>query len=120
MSDHELYEIAKQRVNQRTRRWMLWGVNLLGLIFSLTMVILLGDSVYSNTAVALFMAWMGAFAFHSLLAWQAEHRTGDIENEVVKLRAAMDYEKPKRLEISDDGELMDVEEIEKEKVLHSR
>ncbi len=59
---------------------------------------------------------MGVFAVHSIVTWMAENREGDIEKEVAKLRAAFDDEKPKRLELGDDGELVEMDETEREKV----
>ena len=121
MSDQELYEIATKRVNKRTRRWLLWAVNLVGLIFSLVALIASSERGSSTLFAAIFIGWMGVFAFHSILAWMAENRDGDIEKEVTKLRGALDYEKPKRLGLSDDGELVDVglEADEPQKVKHS-
>jgi hypothetical protein len=119
MSEQELYELATKRVNQRTRRWRLWALDLLGLIFVLMALIAFGERNYANLIAAVFIGWMGMFAVHSIFAWMAENRDGDIEKEVAKLRAALEYEKPKRLELSDDGELVDWDAETAEKAKHS-
>lgn len=106
MSDQELYEIARQRIDQRNRRWTLWAVNLAGLILSLAALILLGETEYATIGAGVFMAWIGVFVLHTILAALSETREKDIEGEVAKLREAV-YEKPKRLELSDDGELVE-------------
>jgi hypothetical protein len=110
MSEQELYEIARQRVDQRRRRWTLWSIDLAGLIASLGIVALLADSVFVNLAVFLFFAWGGVFTLHTIVLATSESRDKDIEKEVAKLRAAVNYEKPKRLELDGDGELVEAEE----------
>lgn len=116
MSEQELYEVAQQRVDRRTRRWTLWSVNLGILILTLAALILLRNPII----VAAFIGWGGVFTVHTILAALAESRDGSIEKEVVKLReAANAYEKRKRdsaphdaapshLELSDDGELVEI------------
>jgi len=107
MSEQELYEIARKRINKRNRRWMIWSVNLGVLILILAALIFFG----STLAAAIFMAWAAVFVVHTLILGFAESRNSSIENEVVKLRqaaAAGDvYEKPKHLELSEDGELVE-------------
>jgi hypothetical protein len=123
MSQHEIYETARRRIDQRTRRWTLWAMNLAGLIFSLAGLILLGGTVLAELAVAVFLAWGGIFTMHTIVAGFAEARDGEIEKEVSRLRElvqARDYEKPKRLEITDDGELADVEDWDTEQIAHSQ
>ncbi len=110
MSDQELYAIAQQRIDRRNRRWTIWAFNLAGLILSVAALILLGDTAYSQLAAAVFMAWAGVFTLHTIVAALGQSRDGDIENEVAKLRKATTYEKPKRLELSEDGELVDLED----------
>lgn len=119
MSEHELYEIARQRVAQRQRRWTLWSVDLLGLIGSLVALIAFGERGYANLLAAIFIGWMGLFAVHTILAYMAENRESDVAKEVAKLRTALEYEKPKRLELSDDGELVDWEAEAAEKSKHA-
>jgi hypothetical protein len=87
----------------------LWSVNLAGLILSLAALILLGKSEYVDIAAAIFMAWAGVFTFHTIMAFMAASRDEDIEGEVAKLREAV-YEKPKRLELGEDGELIDADD----------
>ena len=110
MSDQELYEIAHQRIDRRNRRWTLWGFDLAGLILSVAAMILLIDTPYFMISVAVMIAWAGVFVLHTLVAAMAHSRDEDIQKEVAKLReASLDaaYEKPKRLRLTEDGELMD-------------
>lgn len=114
MNDHELYEIAQRRIRQRNRRWMLWSLNLGVLILTLAAVVLTDGS---RTAVTGFLAWGAIFVTHTIIVAFAESTQGDIEKEVVKLRKALSdeaYEKPKRLELGEDGELTEVDDRERE------
>lgn len=116
MSEQELYEIASKRVDQRTRRWTLWAVNLMVLVLLLAGMVMMGDTAFATLATAVFLAWGGIFTFHTIVAGFAEARQGEIDSLMDKLRAARtaDYEKPKRLELSEDGELVEPEEVEHE------
>jgi len=113
MSEQELYQIARGRIDQRNRRWTLWAVDLAGLILSLAALILLGETPYATVGAAVFMAWAGIFTFHTIVAAMAHSRANDIEGEVAKLREAV-YEKPKRLEMGEDGELVERDEWEQD------
>lgn len=112
MNNDGLYELASQRIDRRNRRWTLWSVNLGGLILSLALLILVGNTV----TAAIFMAWAGVFTLHTILATMAHSRDQDIEREVARLREAV-YEKPKRLELDEDGELVDLPESSAERSL---
>ena len=107
MSNQELYEIARDRVDRRNRRWTLWAFDLAGLIISVAALILLGPTPYATVAAAVMMIWAGVFTLHTIVASMAHSRDEDIEKEVAKLREAT-YEKPKRL--TDDGEIEDNDE----------
>jgi hypothetical protein len=111
MSEQEIYEIARRRIDKRNRRWTLWGIDLAGLILAVSALILLGETVYVNFAAAIFMAWAGVFVLHTIVAALGHSRDSDIESEAAKLRGAV-YEKPKRLELTDDGELVDLDDWE--------
>ena len=117
MSEQEIYEIVERRIDQRNRRRLLWAIDLAILFFTLSALIALGNSagnsVYEEWAAAVFIGWGGVFTLHSIMLWLAETRQSDIENEVARLRQ-IDYEKPKRLELSEDGELVDPHELEAE------
>lgn len=103
MSEDALYQLAQKRIDQRNRRWTLWAVDLVGLVLSLVALILVG----STLTVGIFLAWCAFFTLHTIVAALAESRTGEIEKEVERLRAQLQYEKPKRLELGEDGELVD-------------
>lgn len=119
MSDQEFYQIARERIDQRNRRWILWGVDLAGLTVALGALILSGETGSASIAAAIFLAWGGIFTLHTIIAWMAQSRDGDIEGEVAKLRDAI-YEKPKRLEVGEDGELVERDNWEYEEEAASK
>jgi hypothetical protein len=110
MSEQELYELARQRIDSRNRRWKLWSFNLAGYLVSIGVFVALAIAGQAAIGMLLFMTWTGVFVLHCVLLGMAESRAKDIEKEVAKLRAAADYEKPKRLELTDDGELEEIED----------
>jgi hypothetical protein len=115
MSEDELYEVAKERIAQRNRRWKLWALDLGGLTLSLALVAL----IESPVTAALFLAWGGIFTVHTILVAMANRQQRDIEREVGRLRQAIDdtdYEKPKRLELTDDGELSESVDVLRQRV----
>jgi hypothetical protein len=116
MSEDQLYEVARKRVQQRNRRWMLWSIDLGVLILLLANLILMG----STFAVALFLGWGAIFVTHTIIAGFAESTQGSIDNEVAKLRAGLQYEKPKRLELGADGELTEIDASDEPSRQHSR
>ena len=108
MSEQELYQIARRRIDRRNRRWILWAVDLMVLIMLVAALIFLGDTAYVTIGVAGALGWAGIFVLHTIVATMAESRDADIEGEVAKLRDAVGvYEKPKRLEVGEDGELVE-------------
>jgi hypothetical protein len=119
MSDQELYEIARRRIDKRNRRWIFWAVDLMVLIMLMAALIFLGDTAYVTVGVAALLAWAGIFVLHTIAATMAESRDNDIQNEVAKLRDAV-YEKPKRLEVGEDGELVERDNWELEEAQESR
>ncbi len=115
MSESELYQIARQRIDQRNRRWTFWAVDLAVLIMTLAAVALTdGSPIFA----AIFLGWGGIFTLHTILLSMAQSRTSSIEREVARLRAAATdegfYEKPKRVGLSEDGELIPSDEWEDE------
>jgi uncharacterized membrane protein len=114
MSDDQLYEVARKRVHQRNRRWTLWALDLGVLILLLATLIMVG----STWSVALFLGWGAVFVTHTIIAGFAESTQGSIESEVAKLRAGMQYEKPKRLELGEDGELVETFDRSDEQRVH--
>jgi hypothetical protein len=119
MSNQELYEIARQRIDHRNRRWTLWAVDLAVLIATVGVMILLVDTPYQMISLAVMIAWAGVFTLHTIVAAMAQSRPDDIEKEVAKLREAMPeaYEKPKRLHLTHDGEITDEADWEYEETV---
>ncbi len=108
MADQELYEIAQRRIDRRNRRWTLWGIDLAILIFFVAAIVVFSDTAYVTLVSAAMLAWGGIFVLHTIITVMAHSRDEDIEKEVAKLReAAMLYEKPKRMRLTEDGEIAD-------------
>jgi len=112
-SESELYQIARERIDARNRRWTWWAVDLAGLILALAFVALTDGM---PIAAAIFLGWGGIFTLHTILVVMAQSRTSSIEREVSRLRAAAAdegfYEKPKRVGLSEDGELIPTDDWE--------
>ncbi|HVU09669.1 MAG TPA: hypothetical protein VHD90_00270 [Phototrophicaceae bacterium] len=117
MSEDLLYELARNRVERRNRRWVWWSVDFAGVVLMLALVALVGNTAFGGAAAALFLAWGGLLALHTLWMARMRHHDSDIEREVARLREASGFEKPKRLELSDDGELIDFPEQSQDKRL---
>jgi hypothetical protein len=105
MSEQEIYEGARQRIDKRNQRWTLWALNLGVLILSVAGIVFLSDTGYETLAAGIMLTCAAVFVAHTIILGMTESRDADIEKEIAKLRAAV-YEKPKRLELSDDGELV--------------
>ena len=119
MSEQELYEIARQRVLKHNRRWMFWALDLFVLILSVVALILSGGHIL---VLAGFLTWGAIFTTHTIILGFTESTDESIENEVIKLRKAYEraYEKPKRLELGEDGELTEAEVRGQEDAQRSR
>jgi hypothetical protein len=116
MSEQEFYEIARKRIDRRNRGVTFLIIHGALLTAYVGAFIMLAQTAAASLALALLIAWGGVFILHAALFGIAESREGDIEGEVRKLRkaaAAGDYEKPKRLALGEDGELVDEGEKEK-------
>jgi hypothetical protein len=113
MSEQELYDVARQRIDRRNRRWIIWFIHLALLVAYVGAFILLTNTSFVLEAVALLVVWGGVFTLHTVYTFIADSREKDIEAEVAKLRSTL-YEKPKRteqrLELRDDGELVEAAE----------
>lgn len=112
MSNQDLYEIAQQRITRRNRRWTFWAIDLAVLIMTVAALIFVSGTPYETLAAAVMMGWGGIFVLHTIVTAMAHSKENDIEKEVAKLREAMPedfYEKPKRLHLTDDGEITEDE-----------
>lgn len=119
MSDQELYQIAQQRIRRRNRRWTIWAFDLAGLIMTVAGLIFFSDTPYVNYAVGIMIAWAGVFTLHTIVAAMNQSQDEDIEKEIAKLREAAGYEKPKRLQLTEDGEVAPYEDWADEEVEHT-
>jgi hypothetical protein len=117
-TEDRLYELARQRVNRRTRRVLLLGINFVAFLFFVAAFAGLGI-VPSNVGKFIAIAWMGVFILHVFLLGLMEYRKEAIEGEVENLRREIYGEKPKRLELGADGELTEID-LEDERMYQDR
>ena len=110
MSEDQLYEIARKRIDRRNRRWLLLGVNF---FFFLMYVgaFTAYQGIPRNVGAFFALAWMGVLVLHVFYLNVTQNRDEAIDGEVAKLREAI-YEKPKRLGLTDDGELTDIDSLD--------
>lgn len=106
MSDEELYQLAQKRIDRNTRRFALLGVNFFAFLLFVAAFAGLGI-VPSNVGRFVAIAWMGVIILHVILLFVMQYRKEAIESEVENLRREIYGEKPKRLELGEDGELVD-------------
>jgi hypothetical protein len=106
MNEDQLYALARKRINQKHRRWLLWGIHLFAFLMYVGAATAY-TGVHQGMLEFVVRAWFGVLVLHTLAIVMTQDRDLEIEQEVVKLRSGMDslYEKPKRFELSDDGEL---------------
>jgi hypothetical protein len=110
MSDDPLYDLARKRIDQRNRRWMLWGANLLAWLIYMGAFIALPGALPVGFGLMILVVWAGILILHGVILGVMQGRDEEIEREVERLRRAVYDEKPKRLELSEDGELIDPDE----------
>ncbi|MFN8371937.1 MAG: hypothetical protein U0694_03555 [Anaerolineae bacterium] len=107
MSNDELYEVARERIDRRNRR-KLRGLDLVELIIYLGFFMLMTSTGgFSPLILFGFLAWIGVFTLHCILLGAANSRDSDIEVDAAKLRAVGGSEKPKRLEPDADDEMVE-------------
>jgi hypothetical protein len=107
MTDHDLYALAEARMNARMQRWRRWSYTLVATVATVALMILLRDTRYDTVGLAILIVMGGIFTGHTVLTGMAESNAGNLDREVARLRDKL-YEKPKRLELADDGELSEV------------
>lgn len=119
MSEQELYEIARERIDKRNRLMTWWGIHLAAFLAYIGVFIAIVTTEFNSIALLVLLAWCGAFVAHTMWWATASSRENDIDEEVKKLRQKVD-EKPKRLALGDDGELVETHQDEYEQRLGIR
>ncbi len=117
MPDEELYEIARRRIDRRNRRWLLLGVDIFAFMLYVGAFVSLRDTIPHGLGTFIAVAWTGLIVLHFFWVSMAQNRDQAVEHEVAKLRDAL-YQKPKRLELTDDGEIIDFAESEADVIKH--
>ena len=110
MSEDQLYELARKRIDKRNRRWLLLGVNF---FFFLMYVgaFTAYQGIPRNVGAFFALVWLGFLVLHVFYLNITQNRDEAINIEVAKLRDTI-YEKSKRIELTDDGELTDIDSID--------
>jgi len=111
MYEDQLYELARKRIDRRNRRWILLGVNFFAFMVYIGIIVMLYSSNVIPRSLGAFgaLVWLGVLAMHVFILSATQNRDEAIESEVAKLRDLV-YEKPKRLELTDDGELANTDD----------
>ena len=117
MRDEQLYELAQKRVDRGIRRFLLLGVNFFAFLLFVAAFAGLGI-VSGNAGKFIVVAWMALLILHVVLLFAIQYRKEAIEGEVENLRREIYGEKPKRLELSEDGELLDGETDDEDVTIH--
>lgn len=113
MSEEQLYELAQKRVDRRNRRWLLWGVNFLGLMSWIAFAAAFGEriSMLDSLGPMVALIWTGVVVLHGIYLGMVQTRDYAVEREVAHLRRDLYGDKPKRqherLHLSEDGELVE-------------
>jgi len=107
MSDDQLYELARKRIDRRNRRWLLWGANLVAWLIFIALISITNSPIPEDLGKFIAIAWGGLFMLHGITLGVTQNRDQQVEKEVERLRLAVYDEKPKRLELGEDGELID-------------
>ncbi|MEP7292799.1 MAG: hypothetical protein ABI835_13535, partial [Chloroflexota bacterium] len=101
----------QKRVDKRNRRWLLWGVDFLGFMSWIAFIVAFGDRMPDGLGEMIAIIWMGVLVLHGVVVSMTQNRDQEIEGEVARLRREIYDEKPKRslerLQLNDDGELID-------------
>lgn len=106
--DDDLYALARQSIDRRNRRLFLLGADVLAMFIYLAAFAAFGSIIPRNVGTFIAVVWIGALACHAMLLGVLQNRDAQIESEVERLRRAVYDEKPKRLELEDDGELVEI------------
>ena len=119
MSEERLYEMARQRIDRKNRRWIFWGVDfLMFLIFVGAFTAFSG--IPRNVGEFILRAWFGVLVLHTTALVMTQDQEENIESEVAKLRNAVDStQKPKRREFSEYGASSESVEVAKSRISRS-
>ena len=119
MSEEPLYEIARRRIQQRNRRWTLWGVNFLAFLMYVGAFTAF-SGIPRNVGEFILRAWFGVLVLHTTALVMTQDQEENIESEVAKLRNAVDStQKPKRREFSEYGASSESVEVAKSRISRS-
>jgi hypothetical protein len=119
MSEEQLYDLARRRITRRNRRMLLLGADIFGFMVYVGVFVAYSDIIPHKLGELIAMIWLGVLVLHTIALSMIQNRDEAVENEVARLRDAL-HEKSKRLEISDDGELVDDADWEDEDAQRSR
>ncbi|MEO8396211.1 MAG: hypothetical protein ABI700_24670 [Chloroflexota bacterium] len=107
MSEDQLYELARKRIDRKNRRWILWGLNMVAWLIFMGVFIALKGAISIGIGISILVVWAGLLIFHGVILGVTQGRDEEIEKEVARLRNEIYDEKPKHLELGEDGELLE-------------
>jgi hypothetical protein len=105
MSEEQLYQLARQSIDRKNRRWLLWGIHLIAFLLYVGAFTAFGG-IPRNLGEFMLQAWFALLVLHSTALVLMQDQEAGIDGEVAKLRQAL-HEKPKRHEFSDYGDYDD-------------
>ncbi|MFN8530414.1 MAG: hypothetical protein U0670_17570 [Anaerolineae bacterium] len=108
MSEQELYDIARHQIDRRRRRYWLLGINAMLWLAFIALRVGFPEVIQPRIGTVIIIIWMGLLGLHGISILLALGREEAIEGQVEHLRRAIHDEKPKRLELGADGELVEV------------
>jgi len=103
MSEEQLYQLARQRIDRKNRRWLLWSVNFFAFLLYVGAFTAF-SGIPHNVGEFMEHAWFAGLVLHTVLIVLTQDQEDNVGSEVAKLRKATG-EKPKRREFSDYGDL---------------
>lgn len=107
MAEQDFYEIARQQIDKRNRLIIAWTVHLAAFVVYAGLFIMISMIEFSPLSLFVLIAWGGIFIMHTIIATLLSSREEEIAKEAAKLRATYGvHEKPKRLELTQDGEFI--------------
>jgi hypothetical protein len=106
----ELYKLARERIDRRNRQLFLLGANVLAMFIYLAAFTAFRSLIPPTIGVFIAVAWIGVVACHAMAYGVLQNRSAQIDAEVERLRRQVYDEKPKHVELNDDGELVEAPE----------
>jgi len=99
MSEEQLYTIARQSIDRKNRRWLLWGLNLIAFLLYVG-AFTAYPGIPRNMGGFIEQAWFALMVAHSTALVLMHDSEAGIDGEIARLCKGT-HEKPKRRELSE-------------------